>query len=141
MRDFIRRLPKAELHMHLEGALEPELMLKFGERNGVKLRVQSADEFRKQLNFTDLQSFLDLYYQGTSTLVTARDFEELTASYLAHAAADHVRHVEPFFDPQSHLERGVSFETVITGIRAGLDLGWRQHGISSNLIMCFLRHL
>jgi adenine deaminase len=140
-RTFIREMPKAELHMHLEGALEPELTFKFAERNHVKLRFGSVEELRASLNFTDLQSFLNLYYESTSTLLTKLDFAELTASYLRHAAIDHVRHAELFFDPQSHTDRGVSFETVITGIHEALEAGTREYGISSNLIMCFLRHL
>lgn len=127
--------------MHLEGALEPELMFAFARRNGVQLRFGSVDELRASFNFTDLQSFLDLYYEGTATLVTQRDFTELTASYLRHAASDNVRHAEVFFDPQSHTARGIPFDTVITGIREGLELGRREQGISSNLIMCVLRHL
>ncbi len=141
MRTFIREMPKAELHMHLEGALEPELTFKFAERNHVKLRFGSVEELRASLNFTDLQSFLDLYYESTSTLITKLDFAELTTSYLSHAAIDHVRHAELFFDPQSHTARGISFETVITGIYQALEAGAREYGISSNLIMCFLRHL
>ena len=141
MRTFIRGMPKAELHIHLEGALEPEMMFAFASRNGVRLRFSSVDELRASFNFTDLQSFLDLYYEGTATLVTQRDFAELTSSYLRHAAADNIRHVEVFFDPQSHTARGIPFKTVISGIREGLDLGLREHGISSNLIMCLLRHL
>ena len=141
MDSFIRGMPKAELHMHLEGALEPELMMAFARRNGVKLRFASVEEVRASYNFSGLQSFLDLYYEGTSTLVTRRDFAELTLSYLKHAAADNVRHAEVFFDPQSHTARGISFETVILGIREGLETGEREYGISSNLIMCFLRHL
>ncbi len=141
MRTFIRAMPKAELHMHLEGALEPELAFKFAQRNHLKLRFNSVDELRASFNFTDLQSFLDLYYENTSTLITKADFSELTSSYLSHAANDNVRHAELFFDPQSHTSRGVSFETVITGIHEGLEAGARDHGITTNLIMCFLRHL
>jgi adenine deaminase len=141
MEAFIREMPKAELHMHLEGALEPELMMAFAQRNHVTLRFASVEEIQASYNFTNLQSFLDLYYEGTSTLVTKRDFTELTLSYLRHAAADHVRHAEIFFDPQSHTARGLSFETIISGIHEGLRAGQREHGISANLIMCFLRHL
>jgi len=141
MAEFIRALPKAELHMHLEGALEPELAFRCAARNQVKLRFASIEDFRAQLNFTDLQSFLNLYYEATATLVTHADFAELTLAYLARAAADNVRHAELFFDPQSHTARGVSFETVSSGIHEGLESGARQYGISSSLIMCFLRHL
>lgn len=138
---FIRGLPKAELHMHLEGALEPELALAFAQRNQIKLRFGSVEQLRKSYQFTDLQSFLNLYYECTGALVAERDFHELTISYLRHAAADGVRHAELFFDPQSHTTRGVRFETVLNGISSGLELGHRQFGITSNLIMCFLRHL
>jgi adenine deaminase len=116
-------------------------MFAFAKRNGVKVRFDSIDELRASFNFTDLQSFLDLYYEGTSTLVTKRDFDELTSSYIRHAMMDNVRHTEVFFDPQSHTGRDVPFETVITGIHDALESGARVHGISSNLIMCFLRHL
>ncbi len=141
MDSFIRGMPKAELHMHLEGALEPELMLAFAQRNNVKLRFRSVDEVRASYNFSGLQSFLDLYYEGTATLVTRRDFAELALSYLRRAAADNVRHAEVFFDPQSHTARGIPFETVVAGIRDGLTAGRSQFGVSTNLIMCFLRHL
>jgi adenosine deaminase len=138
---FIRDLPKAELHIHLEGALEPELALAFAQRNQIKLRFGSVEDLRRSYQFTDLQSFLDLYYECTGSLVTEQDFHELTLSYLRHATADSVRHAELFFDPQSHTMRGVKFETVINGISSALELGRRQFGISSSLIMCFLRHL
>jgi adenosine deaminase len=141
MDSFIRGMPKAELHIHLEGALEPELMVAFAERNQVRLRFRSVQEARALNNFSGLQSFLDLYYEGTATLVTQRDFAELALSYLRRAAADNVRHAEVFFDPQSHTVRGIPFQTVVTGIRAGLEAGRSQYGVSSNLIMCFLRHL
>jgi adenine deaminase len=138
---FIRALPKAELHMHLEGALEPELALAFALRNQKTLRFSSVEELRKSYQFTDLQSFLNLYYECTTSLVIEQDFYDLTLSYLRRAADDGVRHAEVFFDPQSHTNRGVSFESVITGIRRALELGKHEYGISSNLIMCFLRHL
>jgi adenine deaminase len=141
MDSFIRGMPKAELHMHLEGALEPGLMLAFAKRNNVKLRFRSVREARALYTFSGLQSFLELYYEGTATLVTRRDFMELALSYLRRAAADNVRHAEVFFDPQSHTARGISFETVVAGIRAGLEAGRIQYGVSSNLVMCFLRHL
>jgi adenine deaminase len=134
-------MPKAELHMHIEGALEPELLLSFAERNGVKVRFGSIEEVCASLNFTNLQSFLDIYYEATSTLVTQRDFAELTSSYMRHALNDNVRHAEIFFDPQSHTGRGVPFATVVSGIHEALAAAEREHGISSRLIMCFLRHL
>lgn len=141
MRSFIRGLPKAELHIHLEGALEPELALGFARRNRMKLRFASVEELRKSYQFTDLQSFLDLYYECTAVLIAEQDFYDLTLYYLRRAIADGVRHAEIFFDPQSHTSRGVNFETVISGIGRALELGKRLYGISSGLIMCFLRHL
>jgi adenine deaminase len=140
-RSFIRALPKAELHMHLEGALEPELALAFARRNRIPMRFGSVDELHRAYEFSDLQSFLDLYYECTASLVTELDFYELALSYLQRAAADGVRHAEVFFDPQGHTNRGVSFETVLKGIRRAFEFGKRQYAISSNLILCFLRHL
>src|SRR5450759_3621238 len=112
MDDLIRRLPKAELHLHLEGTFEPELMFEIAARNGVAVPYASADEVRAAYDFTDLQSFLDIYYAACSALLTERDFHDLTAAFLRRAAADGVRHVEPFFDPQTHTARGVPFAAV-----------------------------
>jgi len=139
--ELARRMPKAELHIHLEGTLEPEMMLEFAERNGVNVRFTSADQARQAYEFTDLQSFLDVYYEGTSVLRTAQDFHDLTAAYLRRAAADGVRHVEPLFDPQAHTRRGVHFADVIDGIISALRQGESDLGISWRLIMCFLRDL
>ena len=139
MEAFIRGLPKAELHLHIEGTLEPELMLSLGARNGVHVPYADADEARAAYRFSDLRSFLNLYYRGMAVLRRERDFFELTEAYLGHAHADGVRHVEIFFDPQSHLGRGVSFDEVVTGISGALAAGERDLGISSRLIMCFLR--
>jgi adenosine deaminase len=141
MDDLIRRLPKAELHLHLEGTLEPELMFEMAARNGVAVPYSSAEEVRAAYEFTDLQSFLDIYYVACAVLRTERDFHDLTAAYLRRAAADGVRHVEPFFDPQSHTARGVPFSTVVRGIVAALREGERDLGITWRLIMCFLRDL
>lgn len=141
MEAFIRGLPKAELHVHLEGTLEPELMLAFARRNRIAIRQRSPDALRASYNFTDLQSFLDLYYQAAATLVTEQDFYDLTRAYLHRAQLDHVRHVEPFFDPQTHTGRGVAFETAVVGIHRALEAARREDGISSRLIMCFLRDL
>ena len=139
--NFIRYIPKAELHLHIEGTLEPELMFQIAARNGIALPFDSAEQLRAAYEFSDLQSFLDIYYQGMSVLREEQDFFELTSCYLEKAQGDCVRHAEIFFDPQGHTERGVSFETVITGIhRAQLDAE-KRHGISSRLILCFLRHL
>jgi adenosine deaminase len=139
--DLIRRLPKAEMHIHLEGSFEPELMFALADRNRVPLPYTSVDEVRRAYQFTDLRSFLDLYYAATQALVTEQDFYDLTWAYLERAHAQTVRHVEPFFDPQTHTARGVAFETVLAGITRALGDGARQLGISSRLVMCFLRDL
>lgn len=139
--NFIRDIPKAELHIHIEGSLEPELMFEIAARNRVALPFSSVDEVRRAYNFTDLQSFLNIYYHGMEVLRQERDYYDLTWAYLVKANADHVRHTEIFFDPQGHTDRGIPFETVITGIHAALCDGERQFGITSKLIMCFLRHL
>ena len=138
---FIAGLPKAELHLHIEGSLEPELMFTLAQRNGVASPFDSVEEVRSAYDFSNLQDFLDIYYQGMGVLITEQDFTDLTAAYLKRAHADNVRHVEIFFDPQGHTERGVAFETVISGITRALDDARAQHGITSKLIMCFLRHL
>lgn len=132
--------PKAELHIHIEGSLEPELIFKLARRNGVTLAYESIDALRRAYAFTDLQSFLDIYYAGASVLVTEDDFYEMTAAYVERALADHVAHTEIFFDPQTHTERGIAIETVVAGIERALAEGERR-GLSSKLILCFLRHL
>jgi adenosine deaminase len=136
---FIRDIPKAELHVHIEGTLEPEMLLELGERNGVALHCTTAEECRAAYHFNDLQHFLDLYYAGVEVLVTEQDFYELTAAYLQRAHADGARHVEVFFDPQSHTPRGVPFALVVEGIRRALMEAEQKLGVSSRLIMCFLR--
>ncbi len=139
MERFVRGLPKAELHLHIEGTLEPELMFELAERNGLQLPYDSVEEVRAAYEFEDLQSFLDIYYQAASVLVTEDDFAALMAAYLARAKADGVRHAEIFFDPQTHTERGVDIGTVVNGFA-----GARQEAapeITSELILCFLRHL
>ncbi|MGQ2929638.1 MAG: adenosine deaminase [Sphingopyxis sp.] len=138
---FIAGLPKAELHLHIEGSLEPELMFTLAQRNGIAIPFASVDEVRAAYAFSNLQDFLDIYYQGMGVLIAEKDFYDLTAAYLARAHADNVRHVEIFFDPQGHTERGVAFETVIAGITRALDDAHARHGITSKLILCFLRHL
>lgn len=137
--DFIRRLPKAELHLHVEGTLEPELLLELGRRNGVKLHCSSPEECRAKYRFNDLQHFLDIYYEGVAVLVREQDFHDLTMAYLRRVAADGARHVEVFFDPQSHVPRGIPFDDVVTGITRALRDGERDLGVSWRLIMCFLR--
>ena len=139
--DFLRGMPKAELHIHVEGSLEPEMMFEFAGRNGIALGYASGEEVRKAYDFADLQSFLNLYYEGMRVLLYERDFYELTWAYLEKVASQGVRHAEVFFDPQAHTERGVAFETAITGIRRALLDGESRLGLSSHLILCFLRHL
>jgi adenosine deaminase len=138
---LIRDLPKAELHMHIEGSLEPEMMFELARRNNVKLPYSDVAAIRDAYQFDCLQDFLDLYYQGMSVLRSERDFRDLTWAYLLRCQRDNVVHTEIFFDPQGHTERGVPFDTVIRGIRGALDEGERLMGISSRVIMCFLRHL
>ena len=138
---FARHLPKAEVHLHIEGTLEPEFMFELARRNGVALRYRSLEDVRRAYVFSDLQSFLDLYYAGCQVLLKEQDFYDLTWAYLARAAHQGVRHAEIFFDPQTHTGRGVPFETVVTGIHRALQDGVARFGITSGLIMCFLRHL
>jgi adenosine deaminase len=140
-KDFVHSLPKAELHIHIEGSLEPEMMFELARRNSVELAYSDVDAIRKAYNFNCLQDFLDLYYQGMSVLLTERDFHDLTWAYLQCCQAQNVVHTEIFFDPQGHTERGVAFATVIDGIWSALERGRSELGISSRLIMCFLRHL
>ena len=141
LEQFIRNVPKAELHLHIEGTLEPELMLKIGERNRLALRFTTVEDLRKAYSFHNLQSFLDIYYEGARVLLYEQDFFELTWAYLERAAEQNVRHVEIFFDPQTHTDRGVAFETVVRGIHRALEAASRGLRVSSRLIMCFLRHL
>ena len=138
---FIAGLPKLELHLHIEGSLEPELMFELGRRNGVPLPWPDVASVRAAYDFDCLQSFLDLYYRGASVLVTEQDFFDLTWAYLERCAADKVVHVEIFFDPQTHTARGISFATVLGGIERALQTGEKEFGISWRLIMSFLRHL
>jgi adenosine deaminase len=138
---FIRKLPKAELHLHLEGSFEPELMFAIARRNKVAIPFKSAEEVRRAYRFSNLQDFLDIYYRSADVLRTEEDFHDLTLAYLTRVAADNVRHVEVFFDPQTHTARGIPFATVIDGILAALKEGEAQLGITSKLILCFLRHL
>ena len=139
--DFIRGLPKAELHLHIEGSLEPELMFELAQRNQVRLPYRSVEEVRAAYDFSDLQSFLDLYYAGAAVLQTEQDFYELTAAYVRRAVADKVLHAEIFFDPQTHTVRGVPIATVFAGIARALREARAQSGFSSRMILCFLRHL
>ena len=139
-RTFIEGLPKAELHLHIEGSLEPEMMFALARRNGVSLPYQSVDEIRAAYEFSDLQSFLDLYYAGAAVLQTEQDFYELTRAYVQRAMADRVCHAELFFDPQTHTARGIDIGTVFAGMARALREAQRE-GFSSQMILCFLRHL
>ena len=138
---FVRKIPKAELHLHIEGTLEPEMMFELASKHGVSLRYPSVEALSEAYRFTDLQSFLDLYYAGAEVLRDEGDFRALTSAYLRRAAADGVVHVEIFFDPQTHTSRRVPFDAVIGGIRGALAEGHRALGITHRLILCFLRHL
>jgi len=140
MDTFLQEIPKAELHIHIEGSLEPEMMFALAKRNGIELPYKSVQEVRDAYNFENLQSFLDLYYAGMSVLQTQQDFYDLTWAYLQKAAAENVRHTEIFFDPQAHTSRGIEFATVHAGIYQALQDA-KKLGISSYLILCFLRHL
>lgn len=139
LRGFALGLPKAELHLHLEGTLEPELMFELAERNGIDLPYRTVEAARAAYAFTDLQSFLDLYYAGCAVLVTEQDFYDLTWAYVTRAAQENIRHIEPFFDPQTHMKRGVPFGVVIAGILRALEDADEMFGVSFRLIMCFLR--
>lgn len=141
LRAFALGLPKAELHLHLEGTLEPELMFKLAERNGIDLPYADESQVRAAYDFADLQSFLDLYYAGCAVLLTEQDFYDLTWAYMTRAAAENVRHAEVFFDPQTHTERGVHFGTAVAGILYALDDAVDTLGVSSRLIMSFLRDM
>ncbi|WP_299582757.1 adenosine deaminase [uncultured Sunxiuqinia sp.] len=141
LNEFIHDLPKAELHLHIEGTLEPELLFKLAERNQVELKYPSVEALKQAYNFSNLQEFLDLYYEGANVLLEEQDFYDLTWAYLLKCKAQNVVHTEIFFDPQTHTDRGVLFATVINGINRALQDAKEKLGISSQLIMCFLRHL
>ncbi|HDL50188.1 MAG TPA: adenosine deaminase, partial [Actinobacteria bacterium] len=140
MEDFIRELPKAELHIHIEGSLEPEMMMALAERNDISIPFSSVKEIRDAYEFRDLQSFLDIYYDGASVLRTEQDFYDLAWAYLERAVSDGVKRAEIFFDPQTHTSRGIAFSTVVSGLRRAVDDA-RDLGVSAALIMSFLRHL
>lgn len=141
LHEFIKSLPKAELHLHIEGSLEPEQMFEMARRNGVALPYSTVDDIRTAYAFGNLQEFLDLYYAGMSVLQSRQDFYELTYAYLQRVHADNCRHVEIFFDPQAHTERGIAFADVIEGILNALERGEADFGVTSHLILSFLRHL
>jgi adenine deaminase len=139
--DLVRRMPKAELHIHIEGSLEPELIFEMSRRNGVAIPYKSVEELRRAYAFTNLQSFLDIYYAGASVLLKEQDFFDMAWAYLQRAKADNVVHAELFFDPQTHTSRGVPMETVINGLHRATIEGHAKLGVDSSLILCFLRHL
>ena len=139
--DLLRRMPKCELHIHIEGSLEPELIFALAQRNGVALPYASIEDLRAAYSFTSLQSFLDIYYAGASVLLTEQDFFDMAMAYFRRAAADNVVHAELFFDPQTHTDRGVPFAAVIQGLSKACDQAQRELGVSGLLILCFLRHL
>lgn len=139
--DFIAGLPKAELHLHIEGSLEPELMFALAKRNGIDIPFANVEEVRAAYSFSRLQDFLDIYYAGADVLRTQADFHDLATAYFDRAAADNVRHAEIFFDPQTHTARGIGFDVVIKGLLSAMDEARAKHGLTSKLIMCFLRHL
>jgi len=139
--EFIKNIPKAELHVHIEGTFEPELMFKIASRNHISIKHKSVEELKKAYDFTNLQHFLDIYYEGASVLITKLDFYDLTWAYLEKVHLQNVQHTEIFFDPQTHTSRGIKLSTVIEGINEALIDGRKKLGISSNLILCFLRHL
>ena len=141
MEKFIQNLPKAELHLHIEGTLEPKMMFELAQRNNIDLPYESVEEVKAAYDFENLQSFLDIYYQGSKVLQQKRDFYDLTWAYLEKAASQNVRHTEIFFDPQSHTDRGIDFDTAYQGIYQALQDGKSKLGISSQLILSFLRHL
>jgi adenosine deaminase len=135
------KIPKAELHLHIEGTFEPELMFKIAKRNNITLPYKSVEELKEKYKFKNLQEFLDIYYQGCNSLIHEEDFSDLAFDYLEHACPQGLKYAEIFFDPQSHLSRGISFKTIITGLKHGLDKGKEKYGFDYKLIMCFLRHL
>ena len=141
LKTYIHLLPKAELHLHIEGTLEPEMMFEFAERNSVKLPYATVEEVREGYKFNNLQNFLDIYYRATNVLLYEQDFYDLTTAYLRKAASENVRHAEIFFDPQPHAWRGVHLGTMVEGITAALDYGRLSLGISSGLILCFVRDM
>lgn len=141
LKQFIAKMPKAELHLHIEGTFEPELIFEIANRNNVKLKYDSAEALRKAYDFNNLQEFLDIYYQGAQVLLKYQDFYDLTSAYIKKVNEQNVRHIEIFFDPQTHTDRGVDFDVVINGIYDALKDGEEKYGITFQLIMSFLRHL
>lgn len=141
LREFITNIPKAELHLHIEGTFEPELMFQIAQRNNIELKYASVEELKKAYDFSNLQDFLDIYYEGANVLIHEQDFYDLTWAYMEKIAKMNVLHIEIFFDPQTHTERGIAFETAFNGIKKALDDAKAKLNVSSEIIMCFLRHL
>jgi adenine deaminase len=141
MKEFIQLLPKAELHLHIEGSLEPEMMFSFAKKNNIQIPYKNIEDVKKAYNFSNLQTFLDIYYAGANVLITKEDFYDLTWAYILKCVENNIIHTEIFFDPQTHTQRGIAFKTVITGIKEALDDAKEKYGITSAIIMCFLRHL
>lgn len=141
MEEFIRQIPKAELHLHIEGTLEPELHFKLADRNKIKIPYNTIEDIHKAYHFENLQSFLDVYYAGTRVLIQEQDFYDLTWAYLVRAQQQNIRHVELFFDPETHTQRGVAFSTVVSGIHQALLDAQKKFNITSKIILCFLRDL
>ena len=141
MKELIKKLPKAELHLHIEGSLEPELMFELSRKNNIEIPYKTVEEVKEAYNFSNLQSFLDIYYSGAKVLITKQDFYDLTWAYILKCVEDNIIHTEIFFDPQTHTSRSISFETVILGIKGALDDARKEFGITSHIILCFLRHL
>lgn len=139
--EYIKKVPKAELHLHIEGSFEPELMFEIARRNKVEIPYKSIDDVKKAYQFGNLQDFLDIYYAGANVLLYEQDFYDLTMAYFRHCAAENILHTEIMFDPQTHTKRGVAFSTVINGIQRAREEAEKEHGISSFLIMSYLRHL
>ena len=139
--EFIKNVPKAELHLHIEGTLEPELMFKLAKKNNVSIPYKNVEEVKSAYNFKNLDSFLDIYYQSSKVLINEEDFFDLAWAYLLKCKEDNIVHTEIFFDPQAHIDRGVSFEVIINGISKALKKANLEFGLSSKIIMCFLRHL
>ena len=139
--EFIKKSPKAELHLHIEGTLEPELMFRLAKRNNIKIPFSNIDEAKKAYNFSNLESFLKIYYEGAKVLIKEQDFFDLTWAYVLKCNEDNIVHTEIFFDPQTHTNRGINFNIVINGIYKALKKGEKEFGLSFKIIMCFLRHL
>ena len=139
--NYIKEVPKSELHLHIEGSLEPELMFKLSKRNKIEIPFKSVEEIKSAYNFSNLDSFLKIYYEGSNVLITEEDFFDLTWEYILRCKRDNIVHTEIFFDPQSHTERGIKFDIIINGINKALIKAKSEFGITSEIIMCFLRHL